>query len=373
MGLAQRSFSKIFCLTLALNLFVIMFFTPWALGIVEAAQTPPRPICVFWKNSAIAGPVPTKTPTLSPTITPTPAAQLSCLSQSGPLISLTGNQVTRYDRRGSPLAANTKVNATGAQWTAQWPVQDSFNYPILLAGGPNLCFSGGLIQGSYPDQISTDPNTTWEYMHGTTAIKSNGKNAAIENTRIDNYGDAIDLSVNSENFIIKSVYLSTIRDDCVQNDWLYSGLIEDSLFDGCYSAFSARTYSGQSPPADGTDNIWTIKNSLIRLQATWGVYKNRGLIPGHDGFFKWDSLGISPRLALHDNIFRVDQEANNVGLGLPQGKLASCSNNTLVWLGSGPFPATLPENFNGQSCFTITTDKSVWDKAVSDWKSRHGY
>jgi len=297
----------------------------------------------------------------------------SCLSRPGPMVTVSGNQTVRYDTRGNPLAADTKIDARTAVWTANWPVQDSFNYPILLAGGPNLCFSGGLIQGSYPDQISTDPNTTWEYMHGTTAIKSNGKNAAIENTRIDNYGDAIDLSVNSENFIIKSVYLSTIRDDCVQNDWLYSGLIEDSLFDGCYSAFSARTYSGQSPPADGTDNIWTIKNSLIRLQATWGVYKNRGLIPGHDGFFKWDSLGISPRLALHDNIFRVDQEANNVGLELPQGKLANCSNNTLVWLGSGPFPATLPEIFNGQPCFTITNDKSVWDKAVSDWKSRHGY
>ena len=231
MGLAQRSFSKIFCLTLALNLFVIMFFTPWALGIVEAAQTPPRPICVFWKNSAIAGPVPTKTPTLSPTITPTPAAQLSCLSQSGPLISLTGNQVTRYDRRGSPLAANTKVNATGAQWTAQWPVQDSFNYPILLAGGPNICFSGGTIQGSYPEQISQDSNATWEYMHGTTAMIISGQNTVVEGTRILNYGDAIDFGYGTGSFIVRRVRLSFIRDDCVQNDWLYGGLVEDSLLD----------------------------------------------------------------------------------------------------------------------------------------------
>lgn len=314
---------------------------------------------------------PTSPAGIGPTLTMTPPVT-SCLSQSGPLISITGNQTIRYDTRGNPLAAYSKINAQTAVWTANWPVQDSFNYPILLAGGPNMCFTNGIIQGSYPDQIGADASTTWEYMHGTTALKVYAKNATIENIRIDNYGDGIDFSSNTDNFTIKSVHLSSIRDDCIQNDWLYSGDIEDSLFDGCYSAFSARTYGGQNPaPADGSSNIWTINNSLIRLAATWGVYKNRGLIPGHDGFFKWDNLGISPQLALHNNIFRADQDANNVGLGLPAGKLTSCSNNTMVWLGSGPFPEALPATFNGQPCFTVTTDKSIWDSAVSDWLSRH--
>ena len=325
---------------------------------------------VLWLNSYMQPNQPTPVPSVINT--PSPALQ-SCLKGAGPLINLSGNQTTRYDTRSNTLAPSVRVDAVSASWTANWPVQDSFNYPVLLHGGPDICFSGGVIQGNYPDQISSDPNATWEYMHGTSAMKVSGENSIIENIRIDNYGDGIGFESNTRNFAIKGTYLSKIRDDCLENDWLNSGLIEDSLFDGCYSAFSARTYSGQNPPADGTNNILTINNSLIRLQASWGVYKNRGLIPGHDGFFKWDSLGISPKISLHNNIFRADQLSNNVGLGIPSGKLIDCSKNVMVWLGSGNYPDPLPTAFNGQPCFTLTTDISVWDKAVTDWKSRHGY
>jgi hypothetical protein len=37
----------------------------------------------------------------------------------------------------------------------------------------------------------------------------------------------------------------------------------------------------------------------------------------------------------------------------------------VVWLGEGPFPDPLPD------CFTVTTDKSVWDNAVAEWKANH--
>jgi len=302
-----------------------------------------------------------------------PSPQLSCQYEPRPMITLSGVQIERFNRRSNPLAENTKIDARTATWITQWPVQDQFNYPVQFAGGPSVFFSGGTIQGNYPEQIGSDSHSTWAYMHSTTAVGIYTENTTIEGTRIYNFGDGINFKYGpSGNFIIKGVHLSHIRDDCVQNDQLYSGLIDDSLFDGCYSAFSARTYTGQDPPAqDGSINLWTIRNSLIRLEPMWGVYKNRGLIPGHDGWFKWDASGISPRLALHNNIFRVDQDANNVGLGIPSGKLESCSNNIVVWLGSGPYPDPLPTTFNNQPCFTITTDPSVWDNAVANWLSTH--
>jgi chitinase len=37
----------------------------------------------------------------------------------------------------------------------------------------------------------------------------------------------------------------------------------------------------------------------------------------------------------------------------------------MVWLGPGPFPGSLP------SCFTVTTDRSVWDTAVRSWEAAH--
>lgn len=329
---------------------------------------------VIWLNNYL------KSGNISPTagsgtptgnLSPTPSNQVSCLSQTGPLLILSGPQTERFNTKYDHLAANTKIDARSAVWTAQWPVQDSFNYPVLV-GGPGICFSGGTITGSYPEQISSDPHTTWDYMHGTTGLSVFSANTILENTSITNYGDAIGFSSGTENFRVKGVHLQNIRDDCLQNDWLYSGIIEDSLFDGCYTGISARTYDGQDPPVvDGSNNVMTIKDSLIRLKPTWGVYKNKGLIPGHGEFFKWDHSGISPRLSLHNNIFRADQPANSSGMGLPEGKLASCSHNIMVWLGTGDYPDPLPSTFNGQPCFTISTDISVWDNAVSAWLSRH--
>ena len=55
----------------------------------------------------------------------------------------------------------------------------------------------------------------------------------------------------------------------------------------------------------------------------------------------------------------------------PPGKLAACENNIMVWLGAGPFPEPLPTTFNGKPCFTVTTDKRVWDNAVAQWKATH--
>ena len=196
----------------------------------------------------------------------------------------------------------------------------------------------------------------------------------MENIRVHNYGDGISFSRGnpSYSFHIIGAYMTHIRDDCVQNDYMYSGLIEDSLFDGCYTAFSAKAQNSSSD-YDGSQNVWTIRNSLIRLEPMEKVYHDRGLIPGHGAFFKWNKGdNNSPQLALHNNVFRVDQLSNSSdGLGLPKGKLVSCSDNVVVWLGDGPYPDPLPETFDGKQCFTITTDKTVWDKALDNWMNRH--
>jgi hypothetical protein len=243
------------------------------------------------------------------------------------------------------------------------------DYPVVLEGGPDICLSGGTIWGEYP--YSTD----WETMHNTTGFtfRTTGI-TTVEYIRVHNYGDGITFSrgVPSYSFHIIGAHMTHIRDDCVQNDYMYSGLIEDSLFDGCYTAFSAQAHDS-SGHNDGSQNIWAIRNSLIRLEPMEKVYKDQGLIPGHGAFFKWDrDDDNSPQLSLHNNIFRVDQPSNSSnGLGLPEGKLVSCSNNTVVWLGDGAYPDTLPETFNGQQCFTITTDKTVWDNAVQNWMIQH--
>jgi hypothetical protein len=286
----------------------------------------------------------------------------TCLDGTGPVITIRGDQSRQYRTGSRPLPDNVSVDAR----TATWDHVD--DYPVVLEGGPDICFSGGAIRGEYP--YSTD----WETMHDTSAFtfRTTGK-TTVENVRIHNYGDGINFSTGNPrySFHVIGAHLTHIRDDCVQNDYMYSGLIEDSLFDGCYTGFSAQAHSS-SGDNDGSRNLWTIRYSLIRLEPMEKVYNDKGLIPGHGAFFKWNNDdNKSPRLSLHNNIFRADQPSNSSsGLGLPEGKLVSCSNNIVVWLGAGDFPDPLPKTFNGKQCFTITTDKTGWDNAVQGWMSR---
>lgn len=257
-----------------------------------------------------------------------------------------GDQAGQY--KDLALAHYTTIDATSATWIG---VSD---YPIRISGGERVCWHGGDIRGAYPDTDS------WDRMHDTAAFTVTLPGFVGVGIRVHNYGDAINIVDDAENFTVRELHLTYIRDDCIENDRLHSGVVEDSLLDGCYTAFSARPNPNDSK-SDGTADVWIIRRSLIRLQPMPTVYK--GDAPGHGMFFKWDKNGRGPMLELHDNIFRVDQLPNAGDLGVPEGYLASCSNNVVVWLGEGEFPDSLPD------CFTITTEKAVWDEAVAAWKA----
>jgi hypothetical protein len=113
-----------------------------------------------------------------------------------------------------------------------------------------------------------------------------------------------------------------------------------------------------------------IENNLIRSQAFPTYYGGSTTDPAKyqtNGWWKIDEFDIAPKLAIHNNIFRIDKVPHGWPPLAPDPRsISSCSNNIVVWLGSGPFPEALP------SCFKLTTDKSVWDNAVASWKSRHG-
>jgi len=287
----------------------------------------------------------------------------SCLDRLGPVITVSGSQTEQYETKSNPLPQNANVDASAATWLH---VAD---YPVVMDGGPDVCFSGGSVWGNYPF------STNWETMHNTIAFTfhTQGK-TLIFDVRVHNYGDGISFSRGDPSYLfyMSGVHMTHIRDDCVQNDYMYAGWIDDSLFDGCYTAFSAQTPDSDTA-YDGSQNVWTIQNSLIRLKPMEKVYRDRGLIPGHGAFFKWNrDTHTSPRLALYNNVFRVDQPSNSAsGLGVPDGKLAGCANNIVVWLGKGAYPDPLPKTWSGKPCFTITTDKAVWDQAVQEWTSQH--
>lgn len=275
-----------------------------------------------------------------------------CLDRSGVLVTLVGNQAT-YDARS--LVDNSRIDARRASWFDQ-------GYTPVAFGGKAVCWSGGSIEGTFPD---TTPYAT---IHDTYGMLVYGPNAVVENIRIHNYGDGISFNAAATaNWFVRGVHLSFIRDDCIENDFLNSGLIEDSFMDGCNDAYSARPYGGFTK--DGSRNLVTIRNTLMRLQPMPTVFA--GPAPGHAPFFKLDRTGLSPRMALYDNVFRVDQlpsygsPASGMYLIPPPDKLAGCANNVIVWLAPDSFPEPLP------GCYTLTRDSAVWNEAAAHWMSVH--
>jgi hypothetical protein len=271
---------------------------------------------------------------------------LRCIADRQPVDVVRGY---RTDRFTSDISARSAVDALGALWL------QTDNWPVSFGGGSGGCWLGGRIVGTYPQ------STPWSTFHHTTGLSFTNPDFTVDAPRVHNIGDGIGVRAGAENFTITGAHLSFIHDDCVQNDQLYTGVVADSLLDGCYVAFSARPSSGDA--VDGHQNTETFRNNVVRLQAMPTVYKGRA--PGHGGFFKWDEHGRGPRLVVRDNVFRVDSRPNHQTLGLPKGYRVQCSNNVVVWLGKGRYPDKLPK------CFTITRDRAVWDGAVARWQAEH--
>jgi hypothetical protein len=282
----------------------------------------------------------------------------------GEVVTLAGRYIKSY--RNKTLAGGAVLDARDALFVAS----PDNRYPITLGGGDGGCFAGGSVLGRY------DRTWSWERMHDLNNAGLAFENArfTVDGVRIDNVTDGIRPRP-GDDFVIKNVWLSFIRDDCVENDHLQGGLVADSLLDGCYVAFSARPSPSKLQSGhDGSAKVWTIRDSLVRLAAMPGPRGESTDGLGHGGFFKWHrwkepERSLSPRLALHGNVFMVERAGQEGGkrLGVPPGKLASCSNNVMVWLGPGEFPGKLPSQ-----CFTVTTDRRVWDDAVTSWRVRHG-
>ncbi|PYO70298.1 MAG: hypothetical protein DMD69_00120 [Gemmatimonadetes bacterium] len=247
----------------------------------------------------------------------------SCLTQAGPAIAMTAVQRRRFDNTN--LAESTKVDASTGQFVTPG------NIAIFIGGGPGICFHGGQIIGQLP------PSTPYKKMHDTYGMVVHGASFKLEDLQVFDYGDGVSMDANGDaTWSVRDVHFKYMRDDCVENDFVNSGSIENSLFDGCYEGFSARPYTR----------------------------------PGHGGFFKWHPT--APMISLYNNVYRADSpNIENDVLVPPPAKLKDCVNNVMIWLGPGPFPERLPTR---PGCFQLLTGaagRQYWDSAVAQWKAQH--
>jgi hypothetical protein len=192
----------------------------------------------------------------------------SCLDQAGPLV-VSGPRV--FDRPRSPAH---RVDAPG--------VVDGRRPKPCAPARARALLLGRRHRGSYADTVP------WSALHDTYALQVSGAQPVVEAVRIHNYGDGIGLDGDTDGWTIRDVHLSFVRDDCLQNDWLLNGLVDDVFLDGCYVTYSARS-SALPDSVDRSANVVTVRGSQWRLRRMPTTYE--GTTNLHQGFFKLDKDG----------------------------------------------------------------------------------
>jgi hypothetical protein len=307
-----------------------------------------------------------------PSCTPTAVAAAACADRSVVVtLSEPAGTVTPVYRPvswGEPLVDGAGVDARAVEWVVplegfETPAAFPARYAVYLgarteAGHADVCFVGGSILHEAPHET-----TTWSDWHAwDAAVVVSAPRAEVIGTRLFNVADGIALALaHAEDWTLRGIHVRQAHDDCVENDNLHSGLLEDAFLDGCYVAFSAKaTEAGAAAGVDGTGETVTIRSSLLRLQPMPHVSNpDRFAQPGHGGFFKMGAVpghGRSPRLEVHDSVFVLEThpvvrasdpsvhddllptyDPDGDGPLPPEPYLApdDCSGNTVVWLGDG--------------------------------------
>jgi hypothetical protein len=288
---------------------------------------------------------------------------------------------------GAFLPDGTAIDATTGEWRVPADVPGAA-YPVYLRGndGADLCLVGGYVYQPYAHDT-----TPWEVWHDSAGVLVKTPDFTAVTTQLRNVGDGFRVASNSGGWRLQGVHVSRAHDDCVENDWLHSGRIDDSFFDGCYAFYSSR--APQTSSRDGSAERVVITNTLVRLEAM--PFDDDGG-PGHGPIWKLGSglytggaarTGISPRLEVRNVMIRVGQRPSQGGTlelpsydhdgdpGTPDRPYldpADCSDNVLILAGTATLTADEQASYDAAGCFTILrgiAGTAAWQEAVAAWEA----
>jgi len=330
----------------------------------------------------------------------------SCLDTFGGPITLLDQDYGFTTTKIATWADQARFDARGGRWTSFMngydadgnrdntaPVQFGGDWGTNIAEGRRdlwsaqyntppqpdpMCFSGGVIVGTQP------LDATWGETKrdgGGYAITVNGKGAVVERVRIHNHHDAF-VPYRSDGFVFRDNWVSYTRDDCIENDGHAGGAVLGNLFDGCYTFYSSYNGVRNGAVGAGADGIVRFEGNLIKMENMPGPYSKRNPMgnrsaSGYEIFFKTRRRDARvPQLIMRDNVLAFEvppgRRKMSVNFNGPHIRVIDCSNNTILWFGTGSFPAHLPSGWD--ECFTIISGdeaKQRWQELRQQWIDAH--
>ena len=307
-----------------------------------------------------------------------PASQISRTFDCLRNVIETKRVLGTYDKKLQlPPGKNKGFDARGARFIikdAKWGMVDILGNKE----DTDMCWVGGYFESDKPWDASWSQHKDVESGGGgktrnSSVITIRAPNATISGIHFFNVHDG-PRTTDTPNWRVEHVWGEYVRDDAIENDGQYSGVLYDSLLDGCFVGISTRAEDAKS---DATNNTVVLDRVLLRLTPqpygykwdTRGFNYKEGKVPMGQGLiFKVNDPSRTPRFIVKNSIFclHFDSTGNGELIDFPESIIKECFNNTIVWLGDGKFRGEYdPKGF------VLTRDKSVWKTAVIDWHARH--
>jgi Ca2+-binding RTX toxin-like protein len=293
-----------------------------------------------------------------------------------PSINLSGNYgYTPYS--ASNLASYTTINASLATWIVancrnSNPDYDTLwsegsgqlnTYPFKISGaGTGLVLLGGTVWGEVPQ------TSDWEYTYNNSAALriEAAPNMTIDEWRIDKAWDAIRIATGTTNWLVDDTYLSNVRDDAIEDDYLLSGTVRDSLFDGVYSGISLANSSG----LNGSASTITLEGAFIRHE----TYLVRGEMT-HGSLFKANESnpGATPNIRIINSVIAIeDPDHNSQGrLDVAWDHVIESHGNVFLNLSDTPLSSDYPLPPSGFTILQGQVARDYWAACKAAWLDNH--
>jgi len=303
-----------------------------------------------------------------------PDGGFACLARAAEVERVTGT----YEKKAVFKAGKDKgFDARGAVFIikdAKWGMVDVPG----TAEDTGMIWAGGYFESDKPWDASWSDHKDVDADGGgptrnSSVISLRAPGATVSGIHFFNVHDG-PRTTDTPDWRVEHVWGEYVRDDAIENDHQYSGVLYDSLLDGCFVGISTRS---TNPAPTAAENVVVLDRVLLRLAPQPYGYKwqergsnyMEGDVPmGQGMIFKVNDPAHTPRFVIKNCIFclHFDRTGNGGLIDFPREIIQEASNNTIVWLGEGEFGGEYDP-----AGFTITRDVEVWKRAVRDWHARH--
>ena len=233
-------------------------------------------------------------------------------------------------------------------------------YPLNVYNADLTAVVGGLINGEIPQE--SDWQST--YCNSAAVHFKYAPSGTVDGIRITSAWDAIRMSVDSPNLIVRNSWISNVRDDILENDIFFTAVFEDNLVDGTFQGISV--HSGGDITSTPKETV-VVHGNVIRIREY--LYKGRQQF---GALFKNETS--SPNSKIYNTVVAVDYNGGNTWKGYWEkswSKIMDCSNNLFLWLSDSPIPDSVPLP---PSCFRVMKGEEArlaWMQAKKNWVNCH--